>query len=140
MKRIANCVENGTCAYAHKYLDKKVFIKTCGTLSKRVLTSVMEKVVYLSLVTSSISFTITETKLLLPVREWVKGKNSFFGKLISCGYCFSYWIAFAVVAVFQPKLFDSWWILDYFLAAIVIAWISSFQWAVMCWLIEKAGK
>lgn len=100
----------------------------------------MKEVVYLSLVTASISFTVAETKLFKPVREWIKGKNSFCGELVSCGYCFSHWVAFALVAVYQPKLFSAWWLLDYFLTALVISWLSSVQWIVMCLLVEKAGK
>jgi hypothetical protein len=100
----------------------------------------MIRVIYLSFVTASISFTVTETKLFIQVREWVKGKNSFLGELFSCGYCFCHWAAFALVIIYQPRLFDSWCLLDYFLTALIIAWLSSLQWALMCWLMEKAGK
>ncbi len=81
----------------------------------------MKSVVYLSIATASISFTITETKMFMPVREWAKNKNVFLGELVSCGYCFGHWVAFALVAIYQPKLFESWWLLDYFLTALVIA-------------------
>jgi hypothetical protein len=99
----------------------------------------MENVLFLSLVTASISFSVTETKLFKPLREWVKEKSEFLGALLSCGYCFGHWVAFALTAPYRQKLFDLWWMLDYFLTAIVIAWIASFQWAAMCWLMEKAG-
>ncbi|OQY98844.1 MAG: hypothetical protein B6D35_10975 [Candidatus Brocadia sp. UTAMX2] len=97
-------------------------------------------VIYLSLVTAAISFTMAETKLFKPMREWVKGKNSFLGGLISCGYCLGHWLAFALVAMYRPRLFDGWWLLDYFLTALVIAWLAAFQWVLMCWLMEKTGK
>lgn len=100
----------------------------------------MEEVIYLSLVTSSISFTVTETKLFKPAREWVKFRSSFFGELISCGFCFGHWVTFGLVAFYQPRLFHSWWLLDYFLTALVIAWLAGFQWVIMCLLMEKAGK
>lgn len=100
----------------------------------------MEKIIYLSFVTASISFTVTETKLLLPLREWTKRRNAFLGELISCGYCFTHWIAFALVAIYRPKLFEAWLPQDYFLAALVIAWLAAFQWILMCWLMEKVGK
>jgi hypothetical protein len=93
-----------------------------------------------SFVAASISFTVTEIKLFLPLREWVKKRNTFLGELFSCGYCFGHWVAFALVAVYRPKLFEAWWQLDYFLTALVIAWFAAFQWAVMCWLMEKANK
>lgn len=100
----------------------------------------MERIIYLSFITVSISFTVTETKLFKPLREWVKEKNSFLGEIISCGYCLGHWIALVLVAVYQPRLFVSWWLLDYFLSAIVIAWLVAFQWALLCWLMEKIGK
>jgi hypothetical protein len=100
----------------------------------------MEKVLYLSMVAGSISFTVTETKLFKPVREWVGRKSRFFGELISCGYCSGHWVAFGLTAIYQPRLFDVWWPLDYFLAALVIAWLAAFQWALLCWLMEKTGK
>ncbi len=100
----------------------------------------MEKVIYLSLVTASISFTVTETKLFEGLRSWVKKKSSFLGELVSCGYCFGHWIAFVLVAIYRPKLFESWWLLDYFLTAIVIAWLAGIQWVLMCLLTQKAGK
>jgi hypothetical protein len=45
-----------------------------------------------------------------------------------------------MVAIYRPRLFESWWLVDYFLTVLLIAWLSAFQWAVMCWLVEKAGK
>jgi hypothetical protein len=100
----------------------------------------MEKVIFLSFVTASLSFTITEMKIFMPVRQWANKKNSFLGKLLSCGYCFGHWIAFVLVAIYRPKLFESWWLLDYFLTAIAIAWLAAFQWVLMCRFMEKTGK
>ncbi|NUO09969.1 MAG: DUF1360 domain-containing protein [Candidatus Brocadia sp.] len=87
----------------------------------------MEEILYLSFVIASISFAVTETKIFKPMREWVKGKNAFLGELISCGYCFGYWVAFALVAIYQPRLYALWWLPDYFFTAIVIAWLAAFQ-------------
>jgi hypothetical protein len=101
---------------------------------------VTEQVLYLSLVTATVSFTVTEMKLFAPVREWAKARNSGLGELLSCGYCFGHWVAFAVTAVYRPRLFVFWWPADYFLTALVIAWLSAFQWVAMCWLMEGAGK
>ncbi len=100
----------------------------------------MKDVAMLSIVTASISFTVTETKLFKPLRKWVRVKNPFFGEMVCCGYCLGHWVAFGLVAIYRPKLFESWWLLDYFCTAIVIAWLGSFQWVVMCWLIEKVNK
>jgi hypothetical protein len=100
----------------------------------------MEKILWLSVVTAAISFTITETRLFLPLRDKVKMKSNFFGDLICCGYCLGFWISFGLVAVYQPRLFEAWWLLDYFVTALAIAWLAAFQWGFMCWLFKKTGK
>ena len=100
----------------------------------------MEKVIYLSLVTASISFTVTETKLFEPIRNWLNKKFPLLGKLFNCGYCFGHWIAFGLVLIYQPRLFYYWFLLDYFLTALVIAWLAGFQWALMFLLMQKTGK
>jgi hypothetical protein len=83
---------------------------------------------------------VTETKLFAPMRERVKGKSGFFGELVSCGYCLGHWMAFVMVLIYRPRLLEGWWLLDYFLTALVIAWLAGFQWAIMCRLMERAGK
>jgi hypothetical protein len=70
----------------------------------------------------------------------MKKKSTFFGELFSCGYCFGHWVAFALVAVYQPKIVVAWSPLDYFLTALFIAWLSGIQWVLMCWVMEKTGK
>ena len=100
----------------------------------------MKQIILLSVVTACISFTVTETKSFAPFREWLKEKSSLLGELFSCGYCLGHWIAFILVAVYMPRLFESWWLLDYFLTALVIAWIAAFQWVVMCWLFRISNK
>ncbi|MBU4295126.1 MAG: DUF1360 domain-containing protein [Desulfobulbaceae bacterium] len=74
----------------------------------------VERVVLLSIVTASLSYNITETKIFNPFREWLKGKNAFMGKLFSCGYCLGHWIEFALVLIYRVKLFSAWSPMDYF--------------------------
>ncbi len=100
----------------------------------------MDSVIYLAFITASLSFTVTETKIFSPLREWIKKHNTFWGELLSCGYCFGHWVAFALVVLYRPNIFDFWWLLDYFLTALVIAWLSAFQWIFMCWLMDKVEK
>jgi len=95
---------------------------------------------YLSLVTASISFTITETKICAACRQWVKRRSTFFGELLSCGYCLGHWIALILVILFKPQFFDTWWLLDYFFVVMIIAWLSGFQWALMGLLMKATGK
>jgi hypothetical protein len=100
----------------------------------------MENAIYLSLVTASISFTVSETKIFKPLREWLKTKVAFLGELLSCGYCLGTWIALILVVLFRARLFESWWPLDYLLTALFVSWLSAFQWGVMCLLMQKTGK
>lgn len=100
----------------------------------------METILYLSLVTASVSFNVSETKVFLPLREWARKRSDLLGSLLSCGYCFGHWVAFALVAVYRPRLFEVWWWLDYFITALVIAWLAAFQWVLMCWVMGRVGK
>jgi hypothetical protein len=98
------------------------------------------QLVLLSMANASISFTVAETKLFKPLRERVGGHSAFLGELFSCGYCLGHWTAFALVAIYRPRLFEIGFLLDYFLTALVLAWLSAFQWVLLCWLIQKTGK
>ena len=100
----------------------------------------IEAVVFLSAVTAAISFAITEAKLTRPLREWAKARSFFWGELFGCGYCFGHWVAAVLVLAYRPRLFVWWWPVDYLFTALVIAWLSAFQWAVLCLLMEKAGR
>lgn len=100
----------------------------------------MTTVLYLSVVTAALSFTVTETKLFEPWRQWLDGKSRFWGGLFACGYCLGHWISLALVAIYRPRLFEGWWPLDYLLTGVAIAWLAAFQWALLCWWMDKAGK
>jgi len=100
----------------------------------------VKTVIFLSIVTASISFTVTETQIFKPFREWMKKKSPFLGKLFSCGYCLGHWVSFALVGIFRPPIIKIWWPLDYFLIALAVAWLSGMQWVLMCWFMERAGK
>ncbi|RPI19304.1 MAG: DUF1360 domain-containing protein [Ignavibacteriae bacterium] len=100
----------------------------------------MNEIILISFVNAAISFTIAESQLFKTLREWFISKNTFIGSLLNCGYCLGFWVAFALTAIYRLKLFEFWWLLDYFLTALVIAWFSAFQWIIMCWLMAKAGK
>jgi hypothetical protein len=91
-------------------------------------------------VTASVTFTLSEATVFAGARERVKDRSAWLGKMACCGYCLGHWFAFGLVAIYRPKLFQGWWLLDYFLTALVIAWLAAFQWAALCWLMEKAGK
>ncbi len=92
------------------------------------------------MVTAMISFTVTETVVFKPLRAWIESKSKFFGKLFNCGYCFGFWVAAFMEFNFQIQLFDTWLQLDCILTTFVIAWLSGFQWIIMCCLMKFANK
>lgn len=100
----------------------------------------MKQVALLSMVTASVAFTLSEAKVCAGLRRWARDRSSWLETLVSCGYCLGYWVAFALVVAYRPRLFDVWFGLDYFLTALVVAWLAAFQWGALCWLMEKAGK
>ncbi len=62
----------------------------------------------------------------------MKGWSVWLGKMACCGYSLGHWVAFGLVTIYRPRLFETWWLLDFFLAALVIAWLAAFQWAALC--------
>ncbi len=92
------------------------------------------------MVTASVAFALAEAAVFEGLRDWAKGCSVWLGKFASCGYCLGHWVAFSLVALYRPRLFEAWWLLDYFLTALVMAWLAAFQWGALCWLMEKAGK
>lgn len=92
------------------------------------------------MVTASISFTISESWLFKGVREYIKSKNEILGHLFSCGYCLGHWVAFVLVAIYQYKILNGFFIVDYFLTALIISWLSAFQWALLCLLMIYSNK
>ena len=81
----------------------------------------------LSLVTASIAFTLRETTVFAGLRGWVKARSVWLGKLACCGYCLGHWVALGLAAIYRPRLFQGWWLLDYFLTVLAIAWLAAFQ-------------
>ncbi len=94
----------------------------------------------LSFPTACLAYTLSEAALFGWVREHTKAWNQSLGKLVSCGYCSGHWLAFALVAIYRPRLFYAWGPLDYFLTALVIAWLAAFQWVALCWVLGRTGK
>ncbi len=89
----------------------------------------------LALAVSALSMTITKTKVTKTLRLWVKAHNAWLGELLSCPYCTSHWLAFAVVAIYQPRVVDSGLlVLDLFISAMMIVALA----AVMSGLIFRS--
>ena len=56
----------------------------------------------LGFVVGAISCSISKAGIMRPIRQSVGGKNEWFGKLISCAYCTSHWVAAIFVVIYRP--------------------------------------
>ena len=102
--------------------------------------STIPTVLWLSAANASIAFTVAETRLFASFRGWARARVPLLGELVACGYCLGHWTAFVLVAVYRPRLLHAWLPLDYFLTALVVAWLGAFQWVTLCWLSAQSGK
>jgi len=84
------------------------------------------KAVLLSVATAAVAFLVTRSTLFEPLRK-LTGRLPFFGELFDCCYCFSHWVAVALVIAYRVKLFDLFSPLDYLLTILAVAWTASFQ-------------
>jgi len=63
--------------------------------------------ILLSLCVSTISITITKTRIFLPLRHWAHKQGWWLGTLLSCPYCLSHWVSgffVILVNVFNPVI------------------------------------
>jgi uncharacterized protein DUF1360 len=56
---------------------------------------------------ASVAFAMTETTALAGLRDWAKGRSAWLGKLASCGYCQGHWIAFGLLVIYRPRIFEA---------------------------------
>lgn len=80
--------------------------------------------------TSTVSITVTKSKVMEPLREWLKNKNQWAGKLFSCAYCFSHWTAFLLVGLSGVQAFNNYWI-NFVLCSFAVVALSTVLSAVM---------
>jgi hypothetical protein len=92
----------------------------------------MAEVVLLSLVRASVALALSETALCAGLRERVKARSAWLGRLACCGDCLAHRVAFGFMAVYRPRLSARWWLLDWLCTALFIAWLAAFQRAAMC--------
>jgi len=97
-------------------------------------------IVWLSLASGTMASVISEATIFYPFREWVKKKSKFFGKLFQCGWCVSFWICFALEAIYLPNLFHQVVIIDQILTSFCMAYGSGLWWLLITGLMKLTGK
>ena len=79
-------------------------------------------------------------RLLHPVRAWIMSKNKLLGDLFKCFFCLSHWLAFAGVAIYQPRPLQATLLADLVVAAFTIVTISTLASGLMFATFFTAGQ
>ena len=96
-----------------------------------------------SAVVMGISQTVAKEQIFAPVRERLGGKATFFSYLVSCPYCLSHYVAFALVPLtgtYPISVVVGGWVgsvLSWFLSAILLTVIAAFY-RVLFWFVDEA--
>ncbi|HET9451774.1 MAG TPA: hypothetical protein VFO83_12860 [Aggregicoccus sp.] len=93
-------------------------------------------------VVMGVSQTLTKERIFAPLREWLGGKETFFGYLVSCPYCASHYVAFALVPLtgtYPIEVAVGGWlgtVLSWFLNSILMTVIAAFM-RVAFWFVDE---
>jgi hypothetical protein len=96
-----------------------------------------------SAVVMGISQTIAKESIFAPLREKLGGKETWFGYLVSCPYCVSHYVAFALVPLtgtYPIQVVVGGWVgsvLSWFLSSILLTVIAAF-FRVLFWFVDEA--
>jgi hypothetical protein len=96
-----------------------------------------------SAVVMGLAQTIAKEQIFAPLRDRLHGKETWFGYLVSCPYCASHWIAFAVVPLtgayyvgVTPRLGVLAPVASWFLSSILVVVVAAFL-RVAFWLVDE---
>ncbi|MFY0529812.1 hypothetical protein ACN28I_43825 [Archangium gephyra] len=96
-----------------------------------------------SAVVMGIAQTLTKERIFAPLREWLGGKETWCGYLVSCPYCASHYVAFVLVPLTGtypiPVVVGGWVgsVLSWFLSSILVTVIAAF-FRVLFWFVDEA--
>ena len=92
--------------------------------------------VLISLAVSSMSMTVSQTAMFRPFRLRLYARSRFIGKLVSCPYCLSHWLAFGFVG--WSGCFQG--VLGFILASFAVVTLASFSSLVIAWFLEEIDR
>ncbi|HEX5749628.1 MAG TPA: hypothetical protein VFZ09_25585 [Archangium sp.] len=96
-----------------------------------------------SAVVMGIAQTLTKERIFAPLRERLGGKETWCGYLVSCPYCASHYVAFALVPLtgtYPIQVVVGGWpgtVLSWFLSSILVTVIAAFY-RVLFWFVDEA--
>lgn len=107
--------------------------RTTGGPKPASVALVTFQLITLSLVVMGLAHTVARERLFAPLRARLGGNATWLGYLVSCPYCVSHWIAFAIVPITRTYAIDvpyDWGVLStflrWFLTSILVSVIASF--------------
>lgn len=90
------------------------------------------QVFFISLVVSTTSVTISETKPFEKMRRFLKDRCGWLGHLVGCPYCVSHYISGLLVLIYRPKIIEGFFLLDYIMTVFVVVALATFWSLVIC--------
>lgn len=81
---------------------------------------------YIGVASGVISFTLAEMKIFEWLREFLNRKSVFFGGLIHCFFCLSFWISAVLCLIYQPNLINQINVVDEIVTYFIVCGISGF--------------
>ncbi len=99
----------------------------------------------LAIAASSISITITQTELFVPLRTLADKCGHMIGYLFRCFYCLSHWVVILGVALYQPRVIVSAypvvdWVVSAFFAITLSSYFSGLMFKVFITAMGKKLK
>lgn len=96
--------------------------------------------IIIALACSGIAMSFTQGSMFEPLRAWVARKNKLLGALAGCFFCLGHWIAFAGVAVYQPRPLRLSLVADLIVSAFAIVTLSTLASGLMFGAFFAAGN
>ena len=96
--------------------------------------------VVIALTCSGIAMSFTQGSMFDPVRAWIMSKNQLLGDLFKCFFCLSHWLAFAGVAIYQPRPLQATLPADLVVAAFTIVTLATLASGLMFAAFFTAGQ
>lgn len=103
----------------------------------------LTKLFLVGAIVMGMSHTIAKERIFAPLRDRLGGKETWFGYLVSCPYCVSHYLAFALVpllGLYPIRVAVEWgwasWLLDWFLSAILVTVVAAFLRVAFWWIDE----
>src|SRR5690606_30931653 len=104
------------------------------------------QLIFVSAVVMGMSYTLAHERIFAPLREWLGGRRTWVGYLVSCPYCNSHWFAFVLVpltGLYPVQVVPEWGPLsaglDWFLSSYLVVVIAAFLRVIFFWVDESQG-